>query len=232
MTKLPLIAAAAAVCAAGSLAAADQIEIEFFGLDLAFSDRAGSLTLRTEQADGTVGRDTLDAAAFYVDGQLVGVQSGGLNQGGLAGVSISGFNDLDADGGSDTNDFGAGYFTIDFTPNNSTDGLIDLNVDSGDATLFFEDRTVTFLLSGEGLIKDGTVQSLPFGIGQLDPHDEVIFTWSASDVDNLVVSGGEVVAFDAQGSGTLISDRNPVPEPTAALGLAGLAGLSLMRRRA
>ena len=207
----------------GATAQAADIEIEFTGLDLFFNDRGGSLQLRTEDGMGGVGQDMIDTINVYVDGTLVGSQMGGV-----ARMAIPGFNGISENGGSDQNDYGLGYFAVDFTPTEYDNGEINMLVTASAATLFYEDQSVSFLLAGDGLLDDPTQQPLPFGI-VLSTADSVTFTWSASNVSDLQTDNGIVTQFQGRGAGTLFQD-GVVPEP-ASLSLLALGGLALVRRR-
>lgn len=223
LTAVTLAAAAiGGIAMAPSAASAELIEVEFTGLDLCFGLKGGSYYLRTEDSGGDPGSDVIDTMSVYVDGVLQGVVTGGQ-----ARMAISGFNNLPADGGSDTNDYGFGFFAVDFTPDDYSNGELNLGIDAEDATLFYEDNTVSMLLAGEGLIADQQ-QPLPFGI-VFDETDTVQFTWSGTNITDLDTNDGRVINFKGRGAGTLLQEGS-VPEP-ASLGLLGLAGLALVRRR-
>ncbi|WP_197525454.1 PEP-CTERM sorting domain-containing protein [Pseudobythopirellula maris] len=187
---------------------ADQIEIEFSGLDIQYD--GGMIS--------TVGvDDPLSVVSFYIDGSLVGNQSVDLS----ADIAIPNVTNIPVAGGSVVSDPG-GVFDLDFA------GADFLDLDLGAATVIYQPTgNFSFVFAGSTAQIAG--QSLPFGLQIGDPVSVSFSTvvTPGSRTDN----GLYLTGFVANGAGEAIGGFVPEPSSVLLVMIGLLAASPAVRRR-
>lgn len=216
-----IVGAAALPMMTPSSAEASVLEVHFTGMDL-YMGFDGKRNIQTGPVAGQI--DTIDAATFYIDETSIGTLVGDMT----AAVGIAGF-DIPVAGGSDSNDYKRGYFTLDFDTTTHEQGWLDLAVDdSFIVTAFYTGDEVGLTLVGTNTgikTQQDLTDRLPAWPG-FDEFETIKFSFSSSRLSDLDNDGSILTRFRAGGSGTMTQ----IPEP-GSLALAGIGGLALLRRR-
>jgi len=215
--------------ATASQAQAAALQIQIAGLNLnydgssVFDAGVHNMARTGNPADA----DSLDVMNFLVDNVLVGSLTTDI----FADIYISGVTNVPATGGSvfgnNVNSFGIDLFTS----NNNPGWGLALNIDSFQFS-YLEVFNTPIAITAAGLASSIPTQQLPFAL-EFDASLPVTIVLSSAQLTNVTDNGVVLTGLDASGTGNIAGTL--VPEPgtvsLAGLGLIGLGGYALKRRR-
>jgi hypothetical protein len=210
MKYLGILAASLLLALVAQPASAAYIQIQLGGLDLQYD---GSSIYDSGTADPA----PLTNATFLSDGVALGPADTSdvtldLQIPGVLNIPAAGGSVTSASGGNLYLDLGDGEF-------------LSLTLDVANVNYVPLTSTVQFVFAGSAASIDG--QQLPYGITLGEPVSVSFSTQLIEPASYVVTQDGSFVgSFDAQGTGEI----HAVPEP-ATLGLLGLGGLAILRRR-
>jgi hypothetical protein len=205
---------------------AGVLEIQITGLDLQYDGTnifdAG--VHNTSGAGNPAQADALTAMNFYLDGNLVGVQSTNV----FADVYISNVLNIPATGGVVVSNGNGNNFGVDLLTQNGIPGWgLALNINT--MQFFYTGSQIGISVSG--LASQLFAQNLPFAL-QYDISQPITIVMSSANLNGVTTAGGFLTGFNAAGTGNVAGTGYQVPEPgtMAMLGL-GLVGLVACGRR-
>jgi hypothetical protein len=220
----PLVLSVALLSAA--TARAGVLEIQFTGLDLQYD----GTNIFDAGVHNTVGNgnpaeaDTLTSMNFYLDGNLMGVQSTNV----FADIYISNVLNIPAGGGVVVSSGNGGAFGIDLLTQNLIPGW-GLALDINTMQFFYTGSQIGISVSG--FATNISAQSLPFAL-EFDVAQPVTIVMSSANLSAVTSAGGFLTGFNAAGTGNVAGTGYIVPEPgTMAMLGVGLVGLAVCGRR-
>jgi hypothetical protein len=212
-----------------SVAQAGVLEIQVTGLDLQYD----GTNIFDAGVHNTVGNgnpaqsDVLTSMNFYLDGNLVGVQSVDV----FADVYISNVLNIPVTGGVVVSNGNGGAFGVDLLSQNIIPGW-GLALDINTMQLFYTGSQVA--ISVAGVATNLFAQSLPFGL-EYDPSQTITIVMSSANLSGVTSAGGFLTGFNSAGTGNIAGIGYVIPEPSSivlgAFGILGLAGYRLRRRK-
>ena len=215
--------AAGAVALTPAPAAAAELEVQFTGLDVFFGFD-GENNIQTGPVAGDV--DQLQSATFYIDGTPVGTIAGDIE----ANIGLPGFF-IPAAGGTDSNRYEGGYFSLDFDTTDLDQGWVDLGaIDTAIVEAFYTGDQIGLSFFGRNTsVRNQQPLSRVPAFPGFDEFDTIRFSFVSTELTQMESDGHDLTQFHASGAGTL-NQQTAVPEPAVAslLAVAGLVGL---RRR-
>jgi hypothetical protein len=221
----PLVLSVALLSA--TTARAGVLEIQFTGLDLQYD----GTNIFDAGVHNTVGNgnpaeaDVLTSMNFYLDGNLIGVQSTNV----FADIYISNVLNIPAAGGVVVSNGNGNAFGVDLLTQNLIPGW-GLALDINTMQFFYTGSQIGISVSG--LASAIFAQSLPFNL-EFDVSQPVTIVMSSANLSSVTTGGGFLTGFNAAGTGNVAGTGYLVPEPgTLAMlgvGLVGLAACGLRR---
>jgi MYXO-CTERM domain-containing protein len=209
------------------VAQAGVLEIQITGLDLQYD----GTNIFDAGVHNTIGSgnpaesDVLTSMNFYLDGNLVGVQSTNV----FADIYISNVLNIPTTGGVVQSLGNGGAFGVDLLSQNIIPGW-GLALEIDEMQLFYTGSQIG--ISVAGFATNLFAQSLPFGLSY-DPSQPITIVMSSANLSGVTSAGGFLTGFNSAGTGNVAGIG--VPEPSSivlgAFGLVGLAAYGLRRRK-
>jgi hypothetical protein len=219
----------AVAISSASLAEAGVLEIQVTGLDLQYD----GTNIFDAGVHNTLGNgnpaeaDMLTSMNFFLDGNLVGVQSVDV----FADIYISNVLNIPTAGGLVVSSGNGNAFGVDLLSQNIIPGW-GLALDIDTMQIFYTGSQIA--ISVAGLATNLFAQSLPFGLSY-DPSQQITIVMSSANLSGVTSAGGFLTGFNSAGTGNVAGIGSIVPEPSSiilsAFGLVSLAACALRRRK-